>query len=343
MIQKFRSFYTQSIYIEFGSEVFKAYIPGVEYSHSLPSVIVVSNDYESVLAVGEKAAKRYGKGKNSSVVRPVKRGSISDYTAAELFVKVVIEDLLKHTGFFTRTLGPEVVLGVHSLSTEVELSALMDTFQSIGASKVKMVNEGIASHYQSKLESRPESLICKIGAEITDLFIISDHEVVLDASFYFGTNTIVSAIKTSIKSKYGIDPSVKDIKEILSSIDLGTKRKSNVIFRGKSIETGQPVREELSAIEIMQTILSQVDKIIDVIKDMMKKSESEILSSIVENGISLSGGATHIKGLSDYMSKELKIDLQVNTDMFSSVQGLHWINSNPDLFESYEVNDLIFL
>lgn len=343
MIQKLRSLYSKTIYVEFGSEVFKAFIPASDFTYEIPSVISVSKDYETIQEVGERASKKKGKGRNSLVIKPVRKGSISDYAASELFVKYVMEELLKHTGFFTRVLGPDVVLGIHSLSTEVELSAIVDAFQSAGASTVKMVNEGIAAHYDSKLESSSESLICKIGAEVTDLFIISDHEIVSDSSFYFGTNIIIGAIKSSIKNKYGIDPSEKDIRKILANIDIKSRRNTKVNFHGKSNTTGQPVEEEISSIEIVEVILSQADKVIEVIKDMLKKADSETLSSIVESGISMSGGASNINGLFHYIANGVKINMRENDNVFASVFGLHWINSNPDLFESYEVNDLIFL
>ncbi len=341
MFSKLRSKISDGIFIEFGSEVFKIYIPTANITLYLPSIICTDFEYAEVIEIGEKAKTRANSSK-VQVVKPFAEGKILDYKASELFLKYQLGESLKKMNLFTRFFRPNVFISVHSTFSEVELSAYTDALLSFGVSSIVYINEGVASHY-TKSDASSDAVICKVGYKITDLLVISDNEVIHDNTFTFGLYTIIKSIDTYFKEKYSIQIPIKKLKALIDNLDLGSKRKEYKNLNGKNLRTGLPLKISVDIQEVRNIVLDDLEILIGRIKKVIEKTSSNVLDQVVESGITLTGGGIGLGGIEKFIEKEVNLELNINTDIYSSVKGLDIISENAELLENYKIKDFILL
>ena len=342
MLKNFRSKYSENIYIEFGSYIFKAFIPSIDKKFLLPSVIYLPVDYSEVKAIGDDAKSKVSNSK-FKVIKPFESGTISDFKATELFFRFELEKIVKKLNFFTRFMRPNIFLSVHSTFSEVELSAITDAIASFGASSISFINEGVASHFALKEETQANSLICKIGFTVTDLLLIVDNDTYLDMTFKFGIKNFIRAINIQLKQKYLINVSEPNILKVIEKIDLNSKNKKQVSIQGKNLRTGLPLKIKIDLAECNYIINNELNILLNNLKRTLEKAPNHVIDKIIEHGLSLSGGGLSISGIKEKISNSIGIKTNFNTNIFSSVEGLEHISSNLELKNNFEVRDLILI
>jgi rod shape-determining protein MreB len=83
------------------------------------------------------------------------------------------------------------------------------------------------------------------------------------------------------------------------------------IIRGRDLNTGLPVKKEISSLEVEVAMKDSINKIIDGIKQTLENTPPELSSDIVVNGIMLAGGGSLIKNLDKLISEKTGINVYV--------------------------------
>ncbi len=342
MLFKLRKKYANTIYLEFGSYLFKAYSPSTNKKIHIPSIVYTDNDYEEIQAIGEEALKKVS-GNKYQVIRPFNNGTIQDFKATELFLKYNLSEILNEMNIVSKFLRPNILVAVHSNFSEVELSAFTDAITSFGVSSVTFINEGVSSHYVNKDNSSSSAVVTKVGYSITDLLIIVDNEILYDSTFQFGIRTLIRSISTHLKEKYSVVVSEKKILEVIKNIDLNSKKKMDIEVSSKNLRSGLPIKIKIDINEIKDIIYSDLEILLSSIQKIIEKAPSEIIDQVINTGLSLTGGGINIKGVSEFIKANINLDVNINSDIYSSVYGLEYINSSLELLDNFKVKDLIFL
>ncbi|MDE5810264.1 MAG: rod shape-determining protein, partial [Muribaculaceae bacterium] len=91
-----------------------------------PSIVALDKRTDKLIAVGKEAQLMEGKEPNEiRTVRPLKKGVIADFQAAELMIRGLVKKANSGSRLFSPSL--RMVVGIPSGSTEVEIRAVRDS------------------------------------------------------------------------------------------------------------------------------------------------------------------------------------------------------------------------
>ena len=90
-----------------------------------PSIVALDNRTDKLIAVGNEAHLMEGKSHpRIRTVRPLRKGVIADFNAAELMIRGLVKKASSKSNWFSPSL--RMVVGIPSGSTEVEIRAVRD-------------------------------------------------------------------------------------------------------------------------------------------------------------------------------------------------------------------------
>ena len=107
------------------------------------------------------------------------------------------------------------------------------------------------------------------------------------------------------------------IKIAIGSVIPGEYMETEV--HGRDLLTGLPREVVVTDADIREALTPSIRGLVDGIKDMLETTPPEILSDIMDRGITLSGGGALIAGLDRLLQQVLKIPVYVVEDPLSAV------------------------
>jgi rod shape-determining protein MreB len=276
------------------------------------SVVAIKHDTGEVLAFGEEAREMLGRTPETiDAIRPMKDGVIADFTATKLMLRSIISKVTREF----RLLKPRVVIGVPSGITEVEERAVQEAVISSGAREVYLIEEPMAAAIGSglKIEEPTGNMIVDIGGGTTEVAVVSLGGIVTSTSIKIAGDEMTEDIINYAKKYLGMvigEVTAEEIKtEIGCALPFMTELQKTI--RGRDLNTGLPVKKEISSLEVEVAMRDSINKIIDGIKQTLENTPPELSSDIVVNGIMLAGGGALIKNLDKLISEKTGINVLV--------------------------------
>ncbi|MEA2020755.1 MAG: rod shape-determining protein [Patescibacteria group bacterium] len=342
--------FSEDIGIDLGTANVLVYLKGKGILVREPSVVAIHDKTGAVLAVGEKAKRMVGKTPQSiSAVRPLREGVISDFDVAEKMLRLFIKRVYETPSKLPRIFRPRVVIGIPSGITEVERKAVRDAALQSGARKVFLVEEPMAAAIGAGLPIRdPEgSLIVDVGGGTTEIAIISLGGVVVGKSLRAGGDKLTSAIREYVRAKYQLllgEQTAERLKiEVGGAIpaeELEVEEPLVTNMRGRHLKTGLPSQLEFSAQDAWEALKPSLSAICNAIKDLVEATPPELLSDVLEDGITLVGGGSLLRGFDVYLSREVGAPVHTVKDPMSCVvRGCGKLLEDPELLEMVHVKD----
>ncbi len=336
----------QDIAIDLGTANIRVAVKGSKNLIREPSVVAFNTITRQILAVGVDARQMIGRTPGTIVAtQPLKDGVISDFDATEAMIRFFINKVKDKNGFFKSMAITRVIVGVPSLITEVEINAVVDAAKSAGARKVYIVEEPVASAIGAdlKIEDASGSMIVDIGGGTTDIAVMSLGGVVVDNTINVAGDEMDKSILDYIKNKYNLKIGIKMAEDAKIQIgDVLPSKIETMNIKGQDMLSGLPKAVEFSTVEASEALMPVVDEITMAIRDAIEKSPPEIVSDLLSEGLTLSGGGAQIKNLDKFLSRKLKMPVKLDNDPnFSVLRGLQVLMQNPQLLEKVQVKDLI--
>jgi len=267
-----------------------------------PSVVAVKKGTNQVLkggqAVGWVAKEMLGKTPGSiTAVRPLKDGVISDFEITEAMLHYFIT---KVTGR-VRMLGPRVVISIPSGITAVEKRAVFDSAEHAGARKTYLLEEPIAAAIGAGLPfAEPTaSMIVDIGGGTTEVAIMSLADIANCESVRVAGDDMDEAIISHMKRTYNLmigEQTAERIKIQIGSAS-ALEEPEQMDVRGRDMVSGLPRKTTITSEEIQEALSEPVASIIEAVTRTLERAEPELAADLVENGITLAGGGSMLRGL----------------------------------------------
>ena len=138
-----------------------------------PSIVALDARTDKLIAVGKEAHQMEGKGHPGiRTVRPLRKGVIADFNAAELMIRGLVKKASTKNNWFSPSL--RMVVGIPSGSTEVEVRAVRDSSEHADGRDVYMIHEPMAAALGIGLDvEAPEgNMIVDIGGGTTEIAVI---------------------------------------------------------------------------------------------------------------------------------------------------------------------------
>ncbi|MBU6411847.1 MAG: rod shape-determining protein [Planctomycetes bacterium] len=289
-----------------------------------PSVVAVKKGTNQVLkggdAVGWMAKEMLGKTPGSiTAVRPLKDGVISDFEITEAMLSYFIR---KANGN-TRIVRPRVVISVPSGITAVEKQAVYQSAEHAGARRIYLVEEPVAAAIGAGLPfaEATASMIVDIGGGTTEVAIMSLADIAVCESVRVAGDDMDEAIINHMKRAYNMmigEQTSERIKiEIGSAAPLEQEKELEV--RGRDMISGMPRKVVIKSTEIREALQEPVQAITEAVTRTLERAEPELAADLVDNGITMAGGGSLLRGLPQVIEKATGLPTKLADDPLTCV------------------------
>ena len=261
-----------------------------------PSIVALDRRTDKLIAVGKEAQLMEGREHPGiRTVRPLRKGVIADFNAAELMIRGLIKKASSKSNWFSPSL--RMVVGIPSGSTEVEIRAVRDSSEHAGGRDVYMLYEPMAAALGIGLDvEAPEgNMIVDIGGGTTEIAVIS-------------LGGIVSNVKVGERTAELIKMNVG------SALTELENPPEEYIVHGPNQMTALPMEIPVSYQEISHAIEKSVTKIETAVLSALEQTPPELYADIVRNGIWLAGGGAQLRGLDKRLTDKIGIQFHVAED-----------------------------
>ncbi|MCE9549202.1 rod shape-determining protein, partial [Candidatus Nomurabacteria bacterium] len=308
MFDKIYKLISNDIGIDLGTSNTLVYLKGHGIVINEPSVVAVNIKTNQILAVGTKAKEMLGRTPGHiRAVRPLVDGVISDFEVTEEMLSYLINKANKMSPKLAR---PRVLIGVPTGTTNVETRAVYDAAHSAGAREVFLVEEPMAAAIGVRMPIKDPvgSMIIDIGGGTTDIAVISLGGVVKSRNLKVAGDRLNNDIITYMRDEFKLligERTAEMVKIEIGSVLSGEYMETEV--QGRDILTGLPREVVVTDADIREAFSLSIRELIEGIKDMLESIPPEILSDIMQRGITLSGGGALLPGLDRLLQNVLKI------------------------------------
>lgn len=313
--------FTTDIGIDLGTSSVLVYVKGKGIVLREPSVVAIDNNTGNIVRIGKEALQMVGRApENVSIVRPLKDGVISQYSATLKMLQHFIKEACGSV--FVR---PRVMISVPCEISEAEEMTIMNVVNQAGARQTILIEEPVAAAIGAgiNIDAPQGHLVVDIGGGTTDIAVISYGGVVVSKSVRIAGNELDEAIMSYMRKRYKVligERTAEEIKIKVGKVfDVPTKKPSEIKVKGRCLVKGLPKMVSFSASETLDAIMEPLTAIIDTICLVIEQTPPELLGDVYKNGIMLTGGGSKLTGLDKLIEKTTGLRTRVASDPVSCV------------------------
>ena len=291
-------FSSRKIGIDLGTSNSLVYVPKRGIIINEPSVVAISVNDNTILAVGNEAKEMIGRTPDTIVAhRPLKDGVIADYRVTEAMIRYFIDKAGGRIRFFK----PEIMVSVPAGITSTEKRAVVEATVKAGAKAAYVVKEPVLAAIGAGIPINSPSghMIVDIGGGTTEVAVISLGGIVCSTSARVGGDKIDADIANYIKDKYNLaigEQTAEEIKKILGSA-LPVKDEEEYAIRGRDLCTGLPKNVSIKTNEVTEAISDSLRSIVQTVKAVLRETPPELSADVMDKGMILSGGVALLRNL----------------------------------------------
>ncbi|MCX6786977.1 MAG: rod shape-determining protein [Candidatus Kaiserbacteria bacterium] len=335
-------FFSNDIAIDLGTTNTLVYVRGRGVVLNEPSVVAVNDKTHQIVAIGKEAKTMLGKTPGHiRVVRPLSHGVISDFEITEELLTYLIHKAQNgHMQFF----GPRVVIGVPSGVTNVQSRAVRDAARNAGAREAIIIEESVAGAIGAKLPIAEAigTMVLDIGGGTTDISVISLNGVVASQSSHVAgdrfNENIIEFVRSEFKLGIG-ERTAEEVKIVIGAVTPLSETLSRSV-RGRDLATGLPREVLLTDAHVRGAIVPSLDALMDAMKEVIEATPPELLSDVLERGVTVFGGGALLRGLPQILAKMLGVPVKVAPDPLTAVvRGAGIVTENPAAFADFFINE----
>jgi len=327
--------FTKKIGIDLGTVNTLVFIPNQGIVLNEPTVVAISLDTNSILAVGADAQTMIGRTPENIIAkRPMREGVIADYKITEAMLKYFIQKSLGKL----QLIKPDVLVTVPSGSSSTEKRAVIDAIINAGARAAYIVKEPVLAAIGADIpiNSPSGNLIMSVGGGTTEVAVISLGGIVTSNSKRVGGNKLDQSIIDYLKRRHNMAIGERTAERI--KIEIGSalpiKEELSVSVRGRDIVTGLPRNITIGTNEIVEAISVRLKEIVQVVKLVLSQTPPELSADILDKGIILSGGTAMLRNFDELIVKATGVPAYVAEEpLFCVAKGAGLVLDNLELYK----------
>jgi rod shape-determining protein MreB len=335
--------FTDDLAIDLGTVNTLIFAPGRGIVLNEPSAVAIHKYTGEVLAVGTEAYKMVGREPHDTdVYRPIRNGTIDNFEVTEKMLKAFVRRVNNNHH------RSHLVIGVPGSSTALEQRSVRDAARDAKATRVDLVDEGLAAGLGAGLEFGDEHahLVVDIGGGTTNIAIIASGAVVSSSSLTAAGNAMDEAIRDYMRSKHSMqigERTAEQVKKELGSarIDKGKKadhRRMEVV--GKKLTDGSAQGINIDSNEVCEALEPAIAEITQGVRRAVEESQPDVTSDIYHTGIVLTGGGALLNGLADRLQAEVGLHVLVADEPLATVAlGAGRLLANPSKLQRAAIRD----
>ena len=316
------SMFSNDLGVDLGTSNVLIYADGKGLVVREPSVVAVDKNTGKILQVGAAARNMLGRTPGNVVaMHPLKDGIVSDH---EMTVKMLQEMFKTATKAGLFTPKPRVVVSVPSGVSEVEERSVINAAIEAGARRVFLIEEPLAAGLGAGLDIRGASghMVVDIGGGTTDIAVLSLGGKVKATSVRVAGNHYDDEILKHVRNKFSIAIGQRTAEQLKKNVACCPQKadfNETMEVKGRSLLTGLPIRVNVSTSDLYEPVMMLSEQIGTAAHQVLEKTPPELAGDIFRNGVVLTGGGAQLHGLPEYLSQELKVNVEVSPDPVNCV------------------------
>lgn len=297
--------------IDLGTNNFKVFCKSNGKILKEKNTIAVINKNE-IYAYGDSAYAMYEKAPESiNVIFPVVSGVIADYNFLQKMIFEFLETKMK-----AHVKNAEFIVAVPTDITDVEKRAFYELFYKSKSrpKNVLLCEKPIADAVGLGLDVNEPTgiMIVDMGADTTEISVISLGGLVLSDLIHFGGNRLDESIISHIRKEFNLIIGQKTAKSLKETIGSGLPgREESMVIVGRDVVSGLPIEMEITADVVYTAMKGSLESICTSIKMILEKTPPELARDIIHSGIYITGGGSMIHSL-DKLFEDIT-NIKVNT------------------------------
>lgn len=303
---------TNNVYgIDLGTCNMKIYCKATNKILNEKNTIALVNK-DQIYAYGDAAYAMYEKAPETiQVTFPVVGGVIADFNNLQTMLQTFLEKQVKG-----KLKGAEFIVAVPTDITEVEKKAFFDMFykSKLKPKSVLLCEKPIADAVGLGLDVNDPTgiMVVDIGADTTEISVISLGGLVLSDLLHSGGNKIDESIITHVKRKYNLVIGQKTAQSMKEQLGSGVPGNTDtMIVVGRDVVSGLPIEMEMSGAVVYDAIKDNLNNICNSIKMILEKTPPELAKDIIHSGIYITGGSSQIHDI-DKLFRQIT-GIEINT------------------------------
>ena len=343
MFWQVRRIFSNDVGIDLGTSNTAIYVKGKGVVLVEPSIVAINQKTGRVVAVGTDASQMVGRTPaHIQAIKPLVGGVISNYEMAEEMLSYFLKKTASLVG--SNLFRPQVVIGVPSSVTNVERRAVRDATMAAGARAVHVVEEPTAAAIGINMPifEPVGNMIIDIGGGTTDISVISLGGVVRSKNLLIAGERFNQDIINYVRDEFKILLGERTAEELKLAIGAVIKQDGNneTMVRGRDLVTGLPREVVITDNDIREAISGSLAIFVDAVKEVLESTPPEVVSDIMRRGLALAGGGALIRGLDQFLAKELEIPVHLADDpLLAVVRGTGVILDDLDHYRDVLIDN----
>ncbi len=334
LLDSVRSTVSPDIGLDLGTANTVVYERGAGVVVSEPSVVAFDLRTDEIVAVGRPAKEMEGRAPaHIRIVRPLQRGTISDFRAAQTLVARLVDRAL-----VTRPrLAPRLIASIPGCATDIECKAVEQAVRAAGARYTTYVPQAVAAAVGAGLDITKlhAQMVVDIGGGTTEIAILGTAGVIRLASIQIGGDFFDAAIVRELRaSRFAIGHLTAERLKI--ELGYAGRRPGNdrAIVNGVDLDAAAPRAREVSQAAIGEAMNEGVERILRGVRSVLETVPPDVASDLIESGITLTGGGALINGLASEIGGRTNVPTTIAPDPLTCVaRGAGEILGSPTLLE----------
>jgi rod shape-determining protein MreB len=185
-------------------------------------------------------------------------------------------------------------------------------------------------------------MVLDIGGGTTDIAVIALKGVVAAKSSpvagdRFNEN-IIDFVRSEFKLGIG-ERTAEDVKIAIGAVMPLSETLSKTV-RGRDYATGLPREITLTDASIREAITPSLDMLMDTMKEVIEATPPELLSDVLERGVTVFGGGALLRGLPQVLAKMLGVPVRVTPDPLTAVvRGAGIVTEDPIPYQDFFIDE----
>lgn len=327
----FGNLFTEDLAVDLGTVHTFIYARGRGMVVNEPSLVAIDRVTHQVIAVGTEALEMLGRSpEDVEIAYPMQSGVVADSDLAQDMLKKFARKARGGRARFSRRIIQNVPSGI----TSVERFAIQNVVEGVGASRVYLVEEGLAAAIGAKLPiaEMTASMVVDIGGATTSVAVIAKAGIVESETLRIGGLDMDRAIASFVRHHHKVligERTAERLKMVLGSATDPIEDHKSVV-KGQSLGEGGPEVIEVSSVEIRQAIEPVVKQMVEVVRNVLERIPPEVAGDIHDTGLMLTGGIALLAGMDERIARATKLHVAVAESPRQSVaRGLIALYDQP--------------
>ena len=329
-----RSTVSPDIGLDLGTANTVVYERGAGVIVSEPSVVAFDVRSDEIVAIGHAAKEMEGRTPAYvRVVRPLQRGTISDFRAAQTLVARLVDRALAARP----RLAPRLIASIPGCATDIECKAVEQAVRAAGARYTTYVPQAVAAAVGAGLDvtSTCAQMVVDIGGGTTEIGVLGTAGVIRLASIQIGGDFFDHAIAQRLRNERF---AVGSLTAERLKIDLGFAGRppgaAPVLANGNDLDALAPRAREVGESLVGEAMEEGIERILRGVLAVLESVPPDVAADLIESGITLTGGGALISGLASVIGGRTNVPTTIALDPLTCVaRGAGEILGSPTLLE----------